>query len=148
MTSWREQASAQSQADLDGLLNVALGFAQQQLTEHGEFFPFAVGVTTAGEAEMIAARPDITDEQPRSADVIDACLDQLAARRGELRAAAVVSDVHLPDLNTDAIDVALEHAEGQALKLQLPYSKRQFRNNIEYGQLRAAPSSLRVWNQA
>jgi hypothetical protein len=44
MTSWRETTSQQAQEDLNALLELTLPFAQQQLVEHGEFFPFAAAV--------------------------------------------------------------------------------------------------------
>lgn len=64
MTSWRDGASEQAQADLDGLMNVALGFAQQQLAKHGEFFPCAAAVRWDGQIEMIAAPPDPRNDRP------------------------------------------------------------------------------------
>lgn len=148
MTSWRDTASAQAQGDLDALLDAAIGFAQQQLADHGEFFPYAVAVTATGETEMINARPDPIDEHPASVDVIAACIERLRERQAELRAAAIVSDVRLPDLNTDAIDVALEHVEGQALRVQLPYAKRRLRKDIDYGQLRAQPATRTIWSHS
>jgi hypothetical protein len=148
MTSWRETASAQAQADLDGLLDPTLGFAQQQLAKHGEFFPYAVAVTATGQTEMINARPDSRDEHPASVDVLVACVEELRARQTELRAVAIVSDVHLQDLNTHAVDVALEHVEGPTLRVQLPYSKRRLRKDIAYGQLRAAAAEPRIWSHS
>lgn len=144
MTSWRDTASAQSQNDLDGLLNVTLGFAQQQLSTHGEFFPFAAALGTNGETEMIAALPSASTDRPAPADVIASCLDQLTTRRHRLRAAAVVSNVKTSALG-DAIEVDLEHAEGHALQVVLPYTKRRLRKGAEFGQPHAQRGSKRVW---
>jgi hypothetical protein len=143
MASWRDSASPQAQQDLDGLLEPALGFAQQQLDRHGEFFPFAVVVRSDGQTEMVAARPDANNDRPVSADVIDACRTTLAEQRDHLRAAAVVADVRLPD--GDAIQVELEHTEGPALTVLLPYSKKRFGSGIDYGQLKAGASTRHVW---
>ncbi len=144
MTSWRDTASVQAQADLDCLLNPALGFAQQQLEKHGEFFPYAVVVRADSETEMVASRPDVTDDRPPSADVVTACRTTLAERRDQLRAAAVIADVRLPG-GEDAIRVELEHTEGPALTILLPYSKKRFGRGIEYGQLQAAAGTRHVW---
>ena len=65
----------------------------------------------------------------------------LAERRDHPRAAAVVADVHLPD--GDAVQVELEHTEGPALTIQLPYSKKRF--GIDYGQLCAAAGTRQLW---
>ncbi len=144
MTSWRETASAQAQADLDSLLNPALGFAQQQLKEHGEFFPYAVVVRADGETEMVAARPDAGDDRPASSDVVAACRTTLAEQRDRLRAAAVVADVRLPG-GSDAIRVELEHTEGPALTVLLPYDKKRFGRGVDFGQLQAASGIRHVW---
>lgn len=144
MTSWREGASPQAQQDLDGLLNPALGFAQQQLDKYGEFFPYAVVVRADGEVEMVAARPDGSDDRPTSADVMDACRATVAERRNHLRAAAVIADVRLDEVG-DAIRVELEHTEGPALTVLLPYAKKRFGRGLEFGELRAATGSRRIW---
>lgn len=146
MSSWRDTASAQAQADLDGLLNAALGFAQHQLVERGEFFPYAAVVTTGGEAEMVEAPPSPADDRPASSDVIASCMAQLNSRRHHLRATAIVADVRMPELGGDAIEVSLEHAEGPALRVLLPYTRRRFRKGIEYGQVRAESCTRRIWS--
>jgi hypothetical protein len=145
MTSWRDHASPQAQNDLDGLLEPALGFAQQQLAENGEFFPYAVVVGVDGHIEMVAARPNPTDDQPASADVITACRTSLAERRDQLRATAVVADVRIPDHGGEAIQVELEHTEGPVLTVLLPYNRKRFSKTINYGQLRAATADRHIW---
>jgi hypothetical protein len=145
VTSWRDSASTQAQQDLDSLLNVALGFAQQQLATRGEFFPYAAAVDTHGEAEMVAARPDAHDEHPRSADVIESCVASLVSQRDYIRAGAIVADVRVPELGGDAIRVDLEHVEGTTLTVVLPYTKKRLRKNVDYGQIRAEPGRRQIW---
>lgn len=145
MSSWRDDASAQAQDDLDRLLDAALGFAQQQLDTRGEFFPYAAAIDSDGTAEMIAARPAPDDEHPRSADVVDACVAALVSQSDHIRAGAIVADVHAEELGGDAIRVDLEHAEGHALTVLLPYAKKRLRKTIDYGPMRAQPGRRRVW---
>jgi hypothetical protein len=93
---------------------------------------------------MITPKLESVDGHLVAADVIAACARELRSRQTQLRAGAIVSDVRLPDLSgTDAIDVALEHVEGHAPRVQLPYTRRLPGKDIDYGQLRAAPASLR-----
>lgn len=142
MSSWRDIASPQAQNDLDSLVGAVLGFAQQQLAAHGEFFPFAAAVNADGTTEMVA--PDLHDEHPRSADVIDACVAALVSQRDSIRAGAIVADIRLPDQSSDAIRVDLEHAEGHALTVVLPYAKRR-RNKIDYAPIQAHAGHHRIW---
>jgi hypothetical protein len=39
---------------MDALLNAALPFAKQQLTKHGEFFPYGVAMSHDGQIALIA----------------------------------------------------------------------------------------------
>lgn len=144
MTSWRDTASTLVQADFDNLLNPALGFAQQQLDKHGEFFPYVVVVRTDNEAELVAARPDAADDGPKARDVVAACRITVAERRDQLRAVAVVANVQLPS-GEDAIRVELEHSEGPALTLLLTYSHKRFGRGITYGQMQAGKGARHIW---
>jgi hypothetical protein len=45
-----------------------------------------------------------------------------------------------------AITVDLEHREGHSMRVLLPYAKERF-GGIEYFDLRAEPSTQRVWGQ-
>lgn len=143
MASWRDTASPQAQDDLDGLLNPALGFAQQQLDNHGEFYPYAVVVDADGQQRVVAA--DTGDEQPASADLITALIAALSDDRDHLRAAAIVADVRLPELGSDAIRVTLEHSEHIALSVLLPYKTRRFGRAIDYGDLQTEAAASLIW---
>ena len=142
MTSWRDDASQQAQDDLDGLVGAALPFAEQMLDQHGEFFPYAVALDVSGEARTVAADPG-GGEQPASLDVLATLTEGLRAERDGLRAVALVSDVRLSD--SDAIRVELEHREGQALAVFLPYKKKRMRRGVEYSDMTAGPGAPQVW---
>ena len=145
MSSWRDTASAQTQDDLDRLLNVALGFAQHELDKRGEFFPYAVAIKGDGSVEMFAAPPNPSSDRPAAADVIASCLSQLASKRNQLRAAAIVAGIRSQEYGGDAIEVNLEHIQGPALRVQLSYARRTPGAGVEYGQIRAQSGDRRVW---
>jgi len=142
--SWRDTASAEAQQDLDALLNMALGFAQLQLAERGGFFPYAAAIRTDGEPEMIAAQPSQGEgEHPEPADILASCFAALTDKRGHIRAAAVISDVRTAEA-TEAIRIDLEHAEGLALAVLLPYA-RQKDGKLHYGEIRAGKAQRQIW---
>lgn len=143
MSSWRASASPQAQQDLDQLLGAVLGFAQQQLSDRGEFYPYAAAIDDTGQAEMIAARPDSIDDYPIAADVIRSCRAALVSQRDYIRAGAIIAAVRLAE-GGDAVQVALEHAEGQALTVLLPYTKNR-RKKVEYGQIEALVGKRQIW---
>lgn len=142
MTSWRDGATKQSQDDLDGLLNVTLPFAQQMLAKAGEFYPFGAAVTVSGETQQFAADPG-QGEHPASGDVRTLLLDGMRHAREKFRVIAVCFDIRLPD--SDAIRVELEHRDGQAIAILLPYKKKRLGRGFDYQELRAAATDKVVW---
>jgi hypothetical protein len=56
-----------------------------------------------------------------------------------------VADVRLRGEESDAIQVEVEHREGVALKVFLPYQKKRFGGGIETGQMSAAAGERRIW---
>lgn len=143
MASWRDTASQQAQDDLDGLLGPALGFAQQQLETHGEFYPYAVVVDADGQQRMVAA--DTRSDQPDSSDLITSLIAGLSDKRDQLRGAAIVADVRVPELGGDAVRVTLEHSERVALTVLLPYRTRRFGRGVDYGDLQAGAAAAFIW---
>ncbi|MBO0832685.1 MAG: hypothetical protein J2P28_02575 [Actinobacteria bacterium] len=141
MPSWRDSASEQCQNDLDGLLNITLPFAQQMLKKSGEFYPFGAAMSTEGEAQLLGAHPG--PDRPATAEVLALLLKGFRHDRGRFRAVAICSDVRLSD--SDAVRVELEHQEGSAMAVFLPYQKNHPGNDINYGELRAETAERQVW---
>jgi hypothetical protein len=142
MTLWRDSASDLAQADLDGLLNALLPFAQQELEKLGEFFPFGAIVTVDGETKLLGA-DSMREERPESASIISMLLGDAQNTRDELRAVGICSDVRAND--SDAIRVDLEHSEGAVMAVLLPYARKRFGRGIEYAALQAGVATKRVW---
>ncbi len=145
VTSWRETTSARAQRELDDLLAAVLPFAQQQLEKRGAFYPFAAVVGDQGSVEMIATRTAAGGEHPNVANVIEDSLRALRQRRDHIRAGAIAVDVKLTDTKVDAIEVDLEHVEGQAIAVLLPYRRLSMRRGIEYQPLQAQAGPRRIW---
>lgn len=127
-----------SRPDLDALLTALVNAAQELLAKHGEFIPFGATMTSAGEVELAASYLD--REHPSSDDaaaVLEAGFRQRAAA-SELRAAALCRDVRVRPPGaaekTDAIEVRLEHRDGEAVVVFLPYRKTLLRR-LRYGEL-------------
>jgi hypothetical protein len=148
MPSWREAATREAQDDLDGLLNAALPFAQQMLDEDGEFYPYGVALTDSGEVQMLAGYGG--GEQPTSAAILETLVAGLrgdretSGDRETIRAAALVANVRAKD--SDAVRVELEHRDGHAIIVLLPYQEKRFGRGIKYGSLTASPGSRQIWD--
>jgi hypothetical protein len=138
MAGWRDVASAEAQEDLDGLLNVVLPFATQCLDKRGELAPYGATVDRAGAVSLEAM-----GEAANSVDMLRDLTSAIRARRDDLRAVALVADVTTPD--GDAVRVELEHRDGIAIVVLLPYRKRRFGRGIEYGDLVGAGGEPQVW---
>jgi hypothetical protein len=150
MTSWRDEADPVLRDQLDELLDVAIRAAQHQLDATGAFYPFAVALDGAGGTRVLT--PEVRTGPREVADVatvFEACWTALTAEAEGLAAAAVASDVGGPD--GDAIAVALEHRDGPAIEVFLPYAAQGKTNGKKpaqkhlYGDLQAAPGQPRVW---
>lgn len=129
--------------DLNRLIATGLGMAQEQLEAQGAFLPAALVMTHGNEIRMIAVSPE-DDGEDLDADQMIADLYQvLAGQRGENRAAAVVSDIHLPEDGTDAVHVVTEHSAGVAVAAIQPYAEAS--GEWSYGELIWEPCERTVW---
>lgn len=84
-------------------------------------------MTTDGELRLIAVQPEDIEGDEESEEVdADAMIQDiytaLQQEKSQFRAIAVISDIYLPDNDTDAIHVATEHSWGAAIAAIQPYS--------------------------
>jgi hypothetical protein len=142
MTSWRDSASEVEQNDLDGLLNTVLPAAKQLLEKYGEFFPFGAAVGSSGETKLLADAGH--GDHPSSSDVLSALLENVRNQRDNLRAVAICSDVQTAE--SDAVKIELEHREGAAIAVVVPYKKKHFGQSYEYSALEAGSAGKRIWS--
>jgi hypothetical protein len=142
VATWRDRASQEVQDDLDGLLDASLPFAQQMLGRRGEFLPYAVALDEHGETRMVQAEPG-PDDQPTSKEVLKHLRAGLRTERDGLYAVALVSDIRATGF--DAIRIELEHREGHAIAVLLPYKRKRLRRGFEYSPQVAAPSHQQIW---
>jgi hypothetical protein len=128
--------------DLDQLLNFLPPFAQQMLAKHGEFYPFGSSMTTDG--KIVANGAYEGDENPPSQPLIDLLTQgfRQQAAAGQILAAGICYDIRtIPpgqSEKTDAICMSLEHQNGEAADVCLPYKKGWF-GKISYGEIFGAP---------
>jgi len=133
------------EAELDALLNALVPFAQQQLAKRSGFHPFGATLAADGRVTPVA----IGGEEPAdAASDIEALLHgfRSRAREDDLRAVALCWDATITEGNTrtDAIAVGLEHAEGDAMNVFVPYRKRRLRG-YAFGELVAGPREASVF---
>jgi hypothetical protein len=140
-----------SRPDLDEMLNALLPFAKQMLETYGEFIPFAATMSANGEVTSVGG--DIGDEHPKSQDMIDFLTDVFLnqALAGEIKASGICIDARVippgDTEKTDAILARLEHRDGEAVDVYLPYRKSG-PDKITYGDLFASEGTPRVFGAA
>jgi hypothetical protein len=141
VSSWRDLASTSAQSDLDGLLDVVLRLATEQIGKQGGFVPFAAGVDDRGEVELVMSEEDLEDGDGER--IANGVRDDVRSRRDGFRAVAVAVDVRLPEQGRDGVRVELEHRDGVALSVVLPYS--QAAGAVEFGDLSASAGTATIW---
>lgn len=101
------ETTTDNPGDLDQLLSAALEAAASRLAADGEFYPFAVALTHAG--ELVAPAVDPGTEQPEAEHVVELLIEALREGRDTIRAAALCSDV----------TVASDHGDEDAIRVEL-----------------------------
>ena len=131
---------AEPTEEIQELLNFLLPQAERYLNEHGEFYPYAAALGSDGEVTAVGAA--LEDDHPDVTEVLLALHEGLReqAAEGSIRASGIATDVTLTDPDsgetTDAVQVELDHAEGDAVDIFVPYENQP--EGVKFGELVAA----------
>jgi hypothetical protein len=131
---------AEPNEEIQEVLNFLLPFAQRMLTEHGEFYPYAATMSADGEVTAVPAEGG--DGDPDVGDLLVELHAHLRdqAAEGSIRASGIAADVTLTDPDsgetTDAVQVELDHADGDAVDVYVPYESGG--EGVKFGELVAA----------
>ena len=141
---------AEPTAEIQELLNFLLPYAEQMLTQHGEFYPYAAALGSDGELNAVGT--DLDDDSPDVGEVLVALHEGLRERaaEGEIRASGIAADVTLTDPDsgetTDAVQVELDHADADAVDIFVPYETEG--EGVKFGELVAAEGRTPVFAHA
>lgn len=135
----------------DRLLNALLPFAQQMLAKHGSFHPFGAYLNQNGEPILLAAYEG--NEHPDANVLIEMLVEQFrkdAPEKGYF-AVGICFDVLVAPPNetekTDAIQVAIEYADGEAVAVYVPYKKGWF-GKVRYGVIFASAAESKIFGNS
>jgi hypothetical protein len=134
--------------DFERLLSAVIPIAQRMLKDLGAFIPFGAFVTADGEVQLAGGEGDPSHLETQ--EIVEMYLEayRAAAANGSFSSTALCVDVriHVPGKleKTDAIQIMLEHSEGEALNAFMPYEKHG-QADITYASLFAAPADPLVF---
>ena len=124
-------------------------FAKECLAKQGTFLPFAAEMSAGGAISHVAGYTG--EEQPGAPKMLQFLEGALRtqAKEGGIRAAGIAVDIRFAanpnEPKTDAIQVFLEHREGNVVNVLLPYWKMG-PGNVRYGQLMAVRGEQKIFN--
>jgi hypothetical protein len=120
------------------------------LGKHGEFQPFGAFLNEKGEVVLLAAHDG--DEHPAAKELIEVMVEAMrkdAPEKGHLAVGICFDVLVAPPKEAkkiDAIQVSIEHSDGEAVNVFLPYKKNWF-GKIRYGQIFASATEARVFKK-
>ncbi|MDP0398126.1 hypothetical protein [Tsukamurella strandjordii] len=139
--SWRDDASPHTQADLDSLLNDSVEAAAGVLERGDTLTPFSLAIAVDGSRSMrkLDTSVSATDEDTNIGRLT------LAGDRELLRARAVTLDVRVVGAGTDALKIIVEHRDGQAFDVVVPYVDREDTFMIDSDSMTVSQGVQRLW---
>jgi hypothetical protein len=146
MSNWRDTASEEVQDDFDRLAEVTLAAARSFLDLEGSFIPFPMAIKTDGVLAPIGSEQPVTPTAPDIDEVMDGLVGLFRDRRGSIRALAIGADVLIPGEMMDAIEVRLEHRDGNAIKILVPYTIDSLDDTYLYDEPRIQDGDRIIWD--
>jgi hypothetical protein len=129
-------------------MDTLLTFAQKMLDKNGEYYPFGASMDKKEEIAIVSGKTE--NDHPESNELIDIIKNGLinAVKKDEVIAVGICFDVRiaLPGNNekSDAVQIDLEHIDGQSISVYMPYKKRIMRS-IKYGDLIAVKKDKSIF---
>ena len=146
MTNWRDGASDEVQDDFDRLAEVTVAAARNFLDHNGDFIPFPMAIKADGELALIGLEQPATETVPDVDEVLGGIENLFRDRRDSIRALAIGSDVQVPEEATDAIEVRLEHRDGLAVTVIVPYQIDPLDDTYIYDEPRIQEGDRVIWD--
>ena len=146
MAHWRDDASEEVQDDFDRLAEVTLAAARSFLDLEGSCIPFPMAIKTDGVLAPIGLEQPKSPTAPDILEVLDGLIELFRERRGSIRALAIGADVLIPGEMMDAIEVRLEHRDGIAIKILVPYQIDPLDDTYLYDEPRTIPGDRIIWD--
>nr|WP_296769433.1 hypothetical protein [Rhodococcus sp. (in: high G+C Gram-positive bacteria)] len=145
MAKWREQTSAECQADFDDLLDLGLEVAAERLSENWGLDPLALVNDVDGSRRVVASVSSESDRFSASGTPVrDRLVDAVRAEADRVRSFAIVSAVQVDDASDTRLEILLEHRE-YALQILVPYDMPD-PQTFDLGPMKAAKGAPLVWN--
>jgi len=135
-------------SDFEKLLGAVIPIAQEMLKDLGAFIPF--GAFIAGDGEVQLAGGEGNPSHLETQEIVEMYLEayRQAAADGNFNSTALCVDVRVSVPGklekTDAIQIMLEHSDGEALNAFMPYEKHE-QAEISYAPIFATPAEPRVF---
>jgi hypothetical protein len=146
MTNWRDGASDEVQDDFDRLAEVTIAAARNFLDQGGDFIPFPMVIKADGELALIGLEQPVTPSVPDPDEVMAGIVKLFRERRNSIRALAIGADVQVPEEATDAIEVRLEHRDGLAVTVLVPYQIDSLDDTYIYEEPRIQDGDRQIWD--
>ena len=140
---------AEPKEEIEQLLNFLLPVAEEQLSREGEFYPYAAMVAADGELKSVTTA---AGEDPEVGELLVSLHEELRAQaaEGAIRASGIAADVTLTDPDsgetTDAVQVELDHADGNPVDVYVPYETAA--DGVKFGQPVSAEGREPVFSSA